>query len=149
MKLYYDMLVPYMPDAIRNESGELIPDAKKAAGRNAMIELSKHQMTGDIDCLYHSIIYACIYTGDDLVDVILGVPEEIAIPDGVAVSQLIDDSAKMLFSSIRPSHDLDIYTFACNILTAAHTLSEAIAGKAMQDATQTTESTEDSESSES
>lgn len=148
MKLYYDMLVPYMPDAIRNESGELIPDAKRAAGRNAMIELSKYQMTGDIDCLYQSVIYACIYTGDDLVDIILGIPEEITIQDGVTVSQLIDDSAKMLFSSIKPMHDLDIYTFVCNILNAAHTLSEAIVGKATQDASQTTESTEDSESSE-
>ena len=148
MKLYYDMLVPYMPDAIRNESGELIPDTKRAAGRNAMIELSKYQMTGDIDCLYQSIIYACIYTGDDLVDIILGIPEEIVIQDGVSVSQLIDDSAKMLFSSIKPMHDLDIYTFVCNILNAAHALSEVIAGKAMQDASQTTESTEDSKSSE-
>ncbi len=148
MKLYYDMLIPYMPDAIRTESGELVPDAKKAAGRNAMIELSKYQMTGDIDCLYHSIIYACVYTGDDLVDIILGIPEEIVIPDGVPVSQLIDDSAKMLFSSIKPMHDLDIYTFVCNILTAAHTLNEAVAGKATQVASQTTESTEDSESSE-
>lgn len=124
MKLYYDMLVPYMPDKFRNEAGDLVEDPQRAAGRNAMIQLSQYQMTGDTECLYQAIIYACIYTGDDLVDIILGIPENMDIPDGITVSQLIDDAAKLLFSSIKPMNDLDIYTFACNLLNAAHALVE-------------------------
>ena len=120
MKLYYDMLVPYMPDAVMGEDGKLVPNEQRAAGRNAMIELSKFQQTGDLNCLYHSIIYACTYAGVDLVDTIINLPEELNVPDGVTLTSVIDESAKNLFKSIKPSYQFDINSFVVNILTVAH-----------------------------
>lgn len=120
MRLYYDMLVPYMPDAVMGEDGKLVPNDQKASGRNAMIELSKFQQTGDLNCLYHSVIYACMYAGVDLVDTIINLPEELNVPDGVTLTSVIDESAKNLFKSIKPSYQFDINSFVVNILTVAH-----------------------------
>lgn len=124
MKLYYDMLVPYMPDAVLGDNGELIPNDQKAAGRNAMIELSKFQQSGGLNCLYHSVIYACTYAGVDLVDTIINLPEELNVPDGVTLTSVIDESAKNLFKSIKPSYQFDINSFVVNILTVAHIILE-------------------------
>ena len=122
MKLYYDMLVPYMPDAIQNEEGQMVKDDIKAAGRSAMIELANFQQTGEITSLYHAVINACIYAQVDLVDTILNIPDDITIADGTTLSNLIDDAAKNLFASIKPGNEFDINMFVCNLLNAAHAI---------------------------
>lgn len=122
MKLYYDMLVPYMPDAIRTDAGEFVGDPQKAAGRQAMIKLAEFQQTGELSCLYHAVIDACTYANVDLVDTILNIPEDLCIPDGITLNQILDDAAKTLFMSIKPDSEFDINLFVCNVLNAAHAI---------------------------
>lgn len=126
MKLYYDMLIPYMPDSVSGESGELIRDDKKAAGRKAMDELASFQNTGSILALYQSVIDACIYAGVDLVDTITNIPSDITAPEGISAEALIDEAAIMLFKSIKPTETFDIFKFVVNVLTTAHILTRAI-----------------------
>ena len=122
MRLYYDMLVPYMPDAIRTDAGEFVGDPQKAAGRQAMIKLAEFQQTGELSCLYHAVIDACTYANVDLVDTILNIPEDLCIPDGITLNQILDDAAKTLFMSIKPDSEFDINLFVCNVLNAAHAI---------------------------
>lgn len=122
MKLYYDMFVPFMPDVSPDDKGEFVKDDRKAAGRQAMIELSNFQMTGNLLSLYQCVILACKYANRDLVEVILNVDKDIEIQDGTKVSDIIDEAAKLLFSSINPDNEFDLETFTANILTAAHAL---------------------------
>ena len=56
MKLYYDMLIPYMPDKDVDEEGKLVPSKQKEAGRTAMIELSNFQQTGNLINLYNAVL---------------------------------------------------------------------------------------------
>jgi len=124
MKLYYDMFVPFMPDVSQDDKGEFVKDDRKAAGRQAMIELSNFQMTGNLLSLYQCVTLACKYANRDLVEVILNVDKDkdIEIQDGTKVSDIIDEAAKLLFSSINPDNGFDLETFTANILTAAHAL---------------------------
>ncbi len=119
MKLYYDMLVPYMPDSIKSESGELVRDDRKAAGRIAMSELANFQQNGNLMSLYNSVLQACLYANVDLVDTIINMPESITIPDGIPVLYLLDDAAKSLFMSIK-TDSFDVNQYVAYLLTAAH-----------------------------
>ena len=119
MKLYYDMLVPYMPDSIKSESGELVHDDRKAAGRIAMSELANFQQNGNLMSLYNSVLQACLYANVDLVDTIINMPEDITIPDGIPVLYLLDDAAKSLFMSIK-TDSFDVNKYVAYLLTAAH-----------------------------
>lgn len=119
MKLYYDMLVPYMPDSIKSESGELVHDDRKAAGRIAMSELANFQQNGNLMSLYNSVLQACLYANVDLVDTIINMPENITIPDGIPVLYLLDDAAKSLFMSIK-TDSFDVNKYVAYLLTAAH-----------------------------
>jgi hypothetical protein len=130
MKLYYDMLVPYMPDSIIDDKGEPVEDAIKLSGRQAMMELSKFQNLYDqhvlnISPLYQSVIYACNYAKVDLVDTILNCAD-IEFPDGATVTSIIDEAAIMLFKSIRaginPEDEFNVNAFAARILSAAHAI---------------------------
>ena len=121
MKLYYDTLVPYMPDATKNDAGEMVPNEVLAAGRSAMIELSEFQLTGNVMALYQSVIYACKYAGADLIDSILNIPDDLDVRSEVTIGKLIDDAAIMLFKSINTEKYLfDLNAFLVNILTAEH-----------------------------
>ena len=122
MRFYYDMFVPYMPDAVRNEQGELVRNDQLAAGRQAMIELSKFQTSGEIMCLYQSVLQACIYAGTDLVDTILNIPADMELADGSTISSLLDEAAKSLFASIKVDVTFDINLFVLNVLNVAHAL---------------------------
>lgn len=119
MKLYYDMLVPFMPDKDVDDEGKLIPSKSREAGRNAMIELSNFQRTGNLINLYNAALSGCIYAEVDLVDEILGLPEDLEIPD-VSINEAIDMCAKMLFKSINPDNRFDIDKFVALLLTSAH-----------------------------
>lgn len=122
MKLYYDMFVPFMPDSSLNTEGEFIKDERKAACRQAMVELSNFQLTGNILSLYQSITYACKYADKELVNAILNNNKEVTIVEGTKVSDIIDEAAKLLFSSVNPNNEFDLDTFVADILTAAHVL---------------------------
>ena len=119
MKLFYDMMIPYIPDVMVFDDGTVVPDPKKAACRNAMVELSKFQNTGELICLYRAVDYACTYADTNIVDVILGLSDKLEIPD-VSLEHLIDIAARLLFISIKPEAKFDINMFASYVLSAAH-----------------------------
>lgn len=122
MKLYYDMFVPFMPDVSQGDDGTLVKDERKIAGRQAMIELSNFQLSGNISSLYQSITFACKYANKDLVESILNNTKEVTIQEGTKVSDIIDEAANMLFSSVNPDNPFELDMFIANILTAAHAL---------------------------
>lgn len=122
MELFYDMLIPYMPDAIKDDEGKFISNEQKASGRRAMIELANFQNNGDVISLYHSVIYACSYAEVDLVDTILSIPEDVKIPNGMTLGEMTTNAAKMLFASIKPGNTFDINMYCAYLLTAAHIL---------------------------
>lgn len=141
MKLYYDMLLPYMPDSIKNDDGEYIQDGTKVAGRQAMLALSSFQNKGDVGALYQAVLFACNYVGEDLVDIVLDSFDGSFPADDVTIYSLVDDAATALFKSIKSDYIFDIRQFASNVLTAAHyALIQIEANKAMTEA-----ETEDSE----
>ena len=144
MKLFYDMLVPYMPDSIKSESGELVHDDRKAAGRIAMGELANFQQTGNLMSLYNSVLQACLYANVDLVDTIINMPEDITIPDGIPVLYLLDDAAKSLFISIK-TDSFDLNKYVAYLLTAAHFIIQKSqeATNAESDATEGSSDSED------
>lgn len=125
MKLFYDMLIPYMPDKDLDENGQLVPSKIREAGRNAMSELSEFQQTGAIICLYNAVFQACIYSETDLIDEILNLPKDLEIPE-VSIEEAVDICARMLFESVNPNNKFDIDKFAGILLTSAHFAIEAI-----------------------
>lgn len=122
MKLFYDVLVPFIPDSNADEKGELVPDKVKVAGKNAMIDLANFQRTSDISALLHSVICVCAYQEKDLVDAILSVPNDLSIESGVKLEDLVDECAKMIFKSIKPGNDFDLNKYIVNVFTVAHTI---------------------------
>ena len=94
----------------------MVPSKQKEAGRTAMIELSNFQQSGNLINLYNAVLNACIYAGVDLIDEILGLSEDIEIPD-VSINAAVDMCAKMLFKSINPDNEFDIDKFVAILLT--------------------------------
>ena len=135
MKLYYDMLVPYMPDSITDAEGKLVENPRLLAGRKAMIELSAFQNTSELTHIYQAVIYACQYAECDLVDTILGIPEDLVIADGSTISGLMDSAASTLFKSIKPGDEnaFDINLFVANVLNVAHALISVSANQSVQE----------------
>ena len=120
MKLYYDMLVPFMPIANINDKGEAVNSDSLIAGRQSMMELSEFQINGNLMSLYQSVVLACRYAGKDVADVILNIPDDMEIPN-FTVSEFIDDAAKMLFkSSMNDKYPFDLNRFVSYVLSATH-----------------------------
>ena len=134
MELYYDALVPYMPDSTRNSSGEMEHSDVIEAGRKAMMELSEFQLTGNAMSLYQAVIMACKYAEVDLIDTILNGSEDITIEPTMTVKNLIDESAKMLFKSINPENSFNVDKFTAYVLTAAHLIFLTIQQNAAKEA---------------
>ena len=125
MKLYYDMLIAYMPDATIDGEGKYVTDTVKSAGRKAMMELSNFQNSGNIMALYQSVIFACTYAGVDLVDTIyeLSKPNaSISIDPNTSVEHLLNSAAMELFESIKPDITFDYLGYVAEVLTAIHIL---------------------------
>ena len=125
MKLYYDMLIAYMPDATIDGEGKYVTDAVKAAGRKATMELSNFQNSGNIMALYQSVIFACTYAGVDLVDTIYELSKPNAptsIDPNTPVEHLLNSAAMQLFESIKPDTTFDYLDYVAEVLTAIHIL---------------------------
>ena len=125
MKLFYDMLVPFMPDSELDNENQLVPSKTKVAARQAMIELSNFQNTGNVVCLYNAVFQACLYKETDIVEKLLNLPEDIVIPE-ISIPDAVDMCAKMLFRSVDPKNAFDLDKFICILLTAAHFAIESI-----------------------
>lgn len=125
MKLYYDMLIAYMPDAAIDDEGKYVADSTKAAGRKAMMELANFQNSGNIMALYQSVIFACTYASVDLVDTIYELSKPNAptsIDLNTSVEYLLNSAAMQLFESIKPDITFDYLDYVAEVLTAIHIL---------------------------
>lgn len=125
MRLYYDMLVPYMPDAVTNEAGEMVADERRVAGRKAMMELANFQASGNALPLYQAAIFACTYAEQDLVQTIMNITTEgstVIINEYTPIGDMVDTAAKELFKSIKPDTEFNCDLFVANVLTAAHAI---------------------------
>lgn len=142
MKLYYDMFIPYMPDQEMDSEGKLTASKQKEAGRNAMIELSNFQRTGMVMSLYNAVFNVCIYKDVDLVDTILGLPEDLEIPN-VSINDAVDMCAKMLFKSVNPKNEFDLNLFVGILLTTAHSAIESIQAEQEKAAAESAKEPED------
>lgn len=120
MKLYYDMLLPYMPDCVLNEEGKQVPDKRKESGRKAMEELVKFQVTNNPLCLYQAVLNICIYADVDLVDTILHTHDIDGVDEDMDPIALIDQAAYSLFKSIKPSYEFYATDCISHLLMAAH-----------------------------
>ena len=121
MKLYYDTLIAYMPDAVRDENGAMIHSNTLAAGRGAMSELAEFQITGNIMSLYQAVIFACRYAGQDLIESITTVIDTMEVSVDATVTELLDESAMILFKSINSEkYPFDLNRFLANLLAAEH-----------------------------
>lgn len=122
MKLYYDNLVPFMPDSIVvNE--ERVPNVKLAAARKAMIMLSTFQRNHNVDALYESVYQISVYEGIDIVDLILSLGD-INVGSGT-IDELLDIAAKNLFKVISPNFEPDSFdykSYSATLLSIAHTV---------------------------
>lgn len=130
MKLYYDMLIPFMPDSKVDENGNVVPDIQKIEGRKAMSELAEFQSSGNVLCLYNSVYHACLYADVDLYDKLLNLPEDIEIP-AVSIADAVRICVDMLFRTSNPNSDekFDIDRFICLLLTSAHFALETLSNR--------------------
>lgn len=119
MKLYYDMLIPFIPNSTKDEkTGELSVDSKLEARRQTMIELSNFQRTGNGLFLAQAISSACKFADVDIISTIMTAVEKSDVSEMANPTELVDKSARMLFESLAVA--FDIYQFTANLLMVLH-----------------------------
>jgi len=119
MKLFYDMLIPYMPNATAGEDGKLVENPKLAAARQTMIDLANFQNSGEIIHLYQAAMNICKYTGKDLQEWLLADHDDIEVPS-VSLNEGLDICAKALFETVVKDKPFDCDKFLAILLTGAH-----------------------------
>ena len=122
MKLFYDNLVPFMPNSSIVDE-QRVPDVRLNAARSAMIMLSEFQRLHNLNALYEAVHQISIYANVDIVDLILSsLDEDIK---GGTIDELLDIAAKNLFQTISPDFEqesFDYKYFTAIILSVAHTV---------------------------
>ena len=122
MKLFYDNLIPFMPDSIVvNE--QRVPDAKLSASRKAMIMLAEFQRFHNPASLYEAIHQISIYADINIVDLIFAALDE-NLTEGT-IDDLLDIAAKNLFKTIAPDYEqgsFDYKYFTAILLSIAHSV---------------------------
>ena len=121
MKLYYDNLISYMPEAVIVD-GNAIPDSKLKAARTAMMLLAEFQNTRNVNALYESVRQICVYAGVDIVDLIMSL-KGVDVETG-SVDDLLDIAAKNLFKTVSDPKDFDYMYYAAILLSVAHVVAE-------------------------
>lgn len=122
MKLYYDNLISYMPEAVIVDD-KAIPDSKLKAARTAMMMLAEFQNSHNVAALYESVHQICVYAGVDIVDLIMSL-KDVNVEMGSA-EDLLDIAAKNLFKTVSEPKEFDYKYFAAILLSVAHAVSEA------------------------
>lgn len=124
MKLYYDNLFSFMPNA-KIVDGKPVVDKKLDAARKAMIMLAQFQTTENVNPLYEAVNQISIYAGVTLTDLILSL-KDIEVPQAT-IDNLLDTEATKLFiwattydenADVNP--DFDYKYFAAVLLSIAH-----------------------------
>ena len=79
MKIYYDMLVPYMPNR-KIVNDKAIDDPKLAAARQTMVMLASFQNEHTLNALYDAVYQISIYGDINIVDLIYSLEEVEELP---------------------------------------------------------------------
>ena len=121
MKIYYDMLVPYMPNR-KIVNDKAIDDPKLAAARQTMVMLASFQNEHTLNALYDAVYQISIYGDINIVDLIYSL-EEVEVPSG-KVDELLDNEANKLFKTIlsEDPYSFDYKQFAAILLSVGHAL---------------------------
>lgn len=122
MKLFYDNLVPFMPNSTVVDE-QRVPNAKLEAARKAMIMLADFQRFHNINSLYEAILQISVYVDIDIVDLILSSLDE-EIKEGT-IDEHLDIAAKNLFKTIASDYEpgsFDYKYFTAVLLSVAHTV---------------------------
>ena len=125
MKLFYDNLLAYMPEAIMGEKGAE-PNRQLHALREVMKMLTLYQNTGADGCLYTAVYNLSVFAGKSVKDLLLSL-SEVEVPSGT-VDSLVDQVATAVFNlSLKVDvegkfPEFDYKYYASILLTIAHTL---------------------------
>lgn len=122
MKLFYDNLVPFMPNSIVVDE-QRVPDVKLEAARKTMIMLAEFQRFHNPASLYEAIYQISIYADVNIVDLIFYALNE-NLTEGT-IDDLLDIAAKNLFKTIAPDYEpgsFDYKHFTAILLSIAHSV---------------------------
>ena len=121
MKLFYDMLIPFMP-AKRVIDDKTIEDPKLEAARHAMVMLAAFQNEHRLNSLYDAVYQMSIYGDINIVDLLYSLGD-VEILSG-KVEDILDIEAKNLFKTIvsEDPFSFDYRHFAAVLLSVAHAI---------------------------
>jgi hypothetical protein len=124
MKLYYDNLFSFMPNA-KIVDGKPIVDKQLDAARKAMIMLAQFQATENVAPLYEAVNQISIFAGVTITDLILSL-NDIEVPQD-KIDNLLDIEATRLFTwattydeNAEVNPNFDYKYFAAVLLSIAH-----------------------------
>lgn len=125
MKLYYDNLFSYMPNAELVDDKPVI-NIKLDSARKAMIMLAQFQTTQNVAALYEAVNQICTYADISISELIFSLGHIDVATD--TVENLLDIEAKKLFtwattydSKAETNPEFDYKYFAATLLSIAHT----------------------------
>lgn len=129
MKLYYDMLIPFMPEQkVDSETDALVDDSIAINFKSALINLSDFQNSRNPLFLYRSILNVCkalnLNVGTAVLDAIRNANSPVdgdAVEHDGIIDSLIDSAAIMIFEIAgQETPRFDVTTYIANLLYAAH-----------------------------
>jgi len=121
MKLFYDMLIPFMPTK-KIVDGKSVVDPKLTAARQTMILLASFQNEHTLNALYDAVYQMSIYGDSNIVDLLYSLGD-VEVPTG-KLDDILDIEAKNLFKTIvsEDPYSFDYKHFAATLLVIGHTL---------------------------
>lgn len=109
MKLYYDVLLPFMPEQhIDTETNQAVIDPKLQKLRGVLANLSDYQMSGNPWCLSYAIIQLCEVYELNVIETITKVVEDTYDPFSTEMGtndMVLNNIAKSIF--LLSVNDLD------------------------------------------
>lgn len=117
MKLFYDNLLPFMPDSKLVE-GNRVPDEKLQTVRQIMIYLSDFQNDRNLMALYEAVNQFSLYADINVIDLILSLGD-VEVPS-LTIEDSLDFVATSLAKSYLPDNTIDVKVCTAILLSVAH-----------------------------
>ena len=121
MKLYYDMLIPFMP-VQRLVDGKLVDDPKLAAARQTVVMLASFQNESELNSLYGAVYQLSIYGDTNMAELLYSL-DDVSCASG-KLDEILDTEVEHLFKTILSDdpYSFDYKHFVATLLVAAHTI---------------------------
>lgn len=117
MKLFYDNLIPFMPDA-KIVDGNRVPDTKLQIVRQTVIYLADFQNDHNLISLYEAVNQFSLYAEMSVLDLILSLGD-IEIPT-MTIDESLDYVVTSLIKSYSPDNEVDVKKCSAILLSIAH-----------------------------